>query len=299
MPPTLSIVPARAATDERLDKNHFRVLEFLGSHTNKDRICCLRQRTVSQSLGLSRETVNRKLKDLATWEYVEKLASTSPFGTLRYRILFDVGAVAPATRDDLTPEPGQLTTDLVKDPSHCSDALDHIRCDRKRAQQERPSLNDQDSPLPPTGGLSGKLKSTQGKSSLLAALRQACRHSDAIEYLIAPLLARKRHSLGKDSLTTLIELAEAASDLPRPALTAAANRLLGNPHKLTKHIIRTEIDTARKCGAMFVIGPGMPEWQAWREYYAAHEPKYLNFMESRGILQVPSQWPPEIPEGAV
>jgi hypothetical protein len=304
VPPIYSFLPARCAADPRLTASHFRVLAYIGAHTRKGTPWRLNQRSVGHALDIRRETVNRKIKDLVEWGYIQKSTSASPFGSLSYYVLIETKSPPSEARNDqaTTSAPCDLVTSTsqrVDDDGPPGDESDHSRCDRKRAQQERSSLNDQDSPQPPDGGLSGKLRNAQGRASLLATLRQTVRHSDAIEHLIAPLLASdQRLALGKEPLKALNELAEAASGIPPCALAAAVERLRSNPRKLTKLHIQNEINVARKSGAMIVIRPGMPEWQAWRAHFAAYDPKYLNFMDSQGTLQVPSQWPPKTQEGA-
>jgi hypothetical protein len=111
--------------------------------------------------------------------------------------------------------------------------------------------------------------------------------------VIAPLLASdKRLALGKQHVDALAEIAAAAHGIPRPALDLAIKRLIDTPQKLTVTKIRDEIDRARQGGAMFVIKPGMPQWQRWIEHLRVIEPAKAKLIEKLSLGQVPAEWPP-------
>jgi len=161
---------------------------------------------------------------------------------------------------------------------------------------ERPSLNDQVPPLPPSGGNSAHPGDEQWKTAALAGLRAGGRHPLAVEHLIAPLLSSdKRLSLGKgaERNAVLAEIAEAAGGLSVSALQAAVKRIIDQPKKVTPTILRAEVDQARKGGAMFVIRPSMPQWKRWLEHYDETNPQLAKIIRKDGTSwQVPSEWPP-------
>ena len=70
--PRLSIIPARFVEDTRPDLSHYKVLNALGRHLDSDGWCRVKQTTLADAIGLSRETVCRKLNNLVEWGYVEK-----------------------------------------------------------------------------------------------------------------------------------------------------------------------------------------------------------------------------------
>jgi hypothetical protein len=150
-------------------------------------------------------------------------------------------------------------------------------------------------PNPPAGGLSAKPVDGKWKADLLAELRASGKYRDAIDNLLAPLLASdKRLSLGKGAERgeALAELAQAAHGIPQPALAAALKRLIDHPHKLTPRVIRAAIDVARQGGAMFVVRPGMAQWVRWLEHYEAVDARQASTMAKQSSWQVPSEWPP-------
>lgn len=210
-------------------------------------------------------------------------------GTAGFVQFEDTWAIEPI--DDTSPSgtPVQLADRSTEDPGHGV-------AQTRPSRGPKPSTQPLDSPQPPNGGLSAN--SGNEKTKWLAALRERGRHRDAVEAVIAPLLASdKRLALGKQHVDALAEIAAAAHGIPRTALTAAVQRLVDRPHKLTVIKIREEIERARKDGAMIVIKPGMPQWQRWLDYLQRFEPAAAKFMLKHGVRQVPSEWPPAVSGG--
>lgn len=178
MAPRYSIVAGDFAEDQRADVSHFRVYLIVGRHTDKAGWCRLKQITISERIGLSRETVNRKLKDLCKWGYVEKrphdAKGKSGGRSFWYRTIMDRG-VPPSDLgpdDDPNEDAGNDSDELnpeamrglhgsfdensnVTHASHAEynsgiecdggvtagvSAADHSRCDRTPSHYNDPSL---------------------------------------------------------------------------------------------------------------------------------------------------------------
>jgi hypothetical protein len=67
-----SFLPGRAATDLRLTQIHFRILAYLGRFNQKKGWCRLSQSDLARQFGVRRQAVNKAVKELAKWGYVEK-----------------------------------------------------------------------------------------------------------------------------------------------------------------------------------------------------------------------------------
>ena len=88
--PRLSIIPAAFAADARASIVHFRVLNLLGRHTDDHGWCVRSQIKMAKEIGFSRETVNRAIKDLVEWGYVEKTGQgTTRQSVCFYRVILD------------------------------------------------------------------------------------------------------------------------------------------------------------------------------------------------------------------
>lgn len=307
MSPRYSIIRGDFPEDQRADVGHFRVYTLIGRHTDENGWCRLKQLSIGEEVGLSRKTVNLKISDLVAWGYVEKRVHDGSGRAIWYRTIMDKPVAppnavdAPDTDDvaDAEDGAGPVTRPLQ---SGCNS---EPSCNLHRVtpgvttgrNTERPLLNDLP-PLPPNGGDSGKSVDEQWKAEALTALRATGRSAEAVEHLIAPLLASdKRLSLGRggERLAALAELAEQAQGLGKPALEAAAARLKAHPHKLTARAVRAEIDVAIAAGAMIVIRSGSPQWQRWLEFYEATDARAARAMGEFGVRhgwQVPSEWPP-------
>lgn len=321
MGPRLSIIRGDFATDQRADEGHFRVYLLIGRHTDAHGWCCLKQITIGAEVGLSRKTVNLKIADLVTWGYVEKRDTDCTGRAIWYRTVLDAPVPPPAVAD------GDDEDDENGDDDGCETAdrpvtgALQVACNTEptcnplevtpgvttRSYTERPFLNDSSPLTPPLGGNSGKpvgkgrdkagdgARSDVRPETRLALLRANGRYADAVDHLIAPLLASgKRLAMGKGAALqeALAEICGAAHGLDRAALSAAAKRLIEQKSKVTVALARKEIDRARQGGAMIVVRPGTAQWQRWVEYYEATDAAQATTMTKVGVWQVPTEWPP-------
>ena len=295
-----SHVPPRAAADERLTLVHLRVLILIGKVNTLQGWCQLSQKTAADLFGMHRKTVNAAVTDLVAWRYIERRTQAETKTSFcHYRVLIDEpedAAGVPPT-DGTPPEEGVPPTDgtCVTSGSYTGvtpEAAPPITKARAREIRDQRSLP----PKSPNGGPSAKPVEGKWKHDALAALRERGRHRDAVDHLIAPLLASdKRVSLGKglaSAVDALAELAQAAHGIPQPALAAALARLIAHKQKLTPRIIRDEIDHARKGGAMIVVRRGTPQYQRWQEHFTKTDPRQSLVMARQDTWQVPSEWPP-------
>lgn len=353
--PRYSIIPGDFATDSRADVAHFRVLNHLGSHTDGDGWCRLKQVTIGDACGMTRETVNRKLRDLVEWGYVERHAEDATGRAIWYRVLMDRHRPQPVPATDAADEPDLFETHSsergcgpaheasenertgpVRHGSHVGynadeelhptcDPTDHTRCDRIRAQQERPFFNDQvKSPLPPQAGEKcGEVFSVSGSpadnlsggsmtgdadagyladgppDSLSAGAGQALRklaadrpHDPAVVRLLTPLLAKRRFSAA-DPAAALAGACGKARGLSPAHLDKVLEILLAADVKVVKaERLFAAIDAVRKGGLMLVIARGQPEFAAWLRHYEQTLPNMAALMAREGKWQVPSRFPP-------
>lgn len=298
-----SHVPPRAATDARLTLVHMRVLVLIGKVNTQHGWCQLSQTSAAEMFGMHRKTVNAAVLDLVQWNYVErKTQEQTKTSFCHYRVLIDEpeigeGGVPPT---DGTPRgEGVPPTDGTGVTSRsytgaAPETAPPMYKDRAREIKDQRSLP----PKSPDGGPSENL---DWKGKLIAELRGRGRNLDAVETLLAPLLASdKRISLGKGSaaVDALADLAHAAHGIPKPALQAALKRLLEHPNKLTPGKIREAIDAARAAGAMLPVRRGTPQWQRWQEHYTKADPRQALLMNRFDVWQVPSEWPPSLVQTA-
>lgn len=297
MAPRYSIIPGDFATDARADVGHFRVLNLIGRHTDQSGWCRLKQFGIGLEVGLSRKTVNEKIRDLVAWGYVEKTDEDGSGRAIWYRTIMD----RPVPPPRVAPEPDERESDCDGEGDGPVTGALQVPVTTCNAQEvtpgvttgrytERPLLND----LPPKSPASGGLQSKHDwKGAALAVLRGAGKHVAVVEHLIAPLLASdKRLSLGPDPRAALAEIAEAGAGLAPSSLSAAAKRLIESPSKITVAAVRKQLDVARSSGAMVVIRRGSAQWQRWAEHCRAVEGRKTATMEKFDVWQVPTEWPP-------
>lgn len=67
----LSIIPAKAVTDRRLNETCLRVLGQIGTHTDNEGWCFPRQGEIGKALSIGRPAVNRAVAKLAELGYLE------------------------------------------------------------------------------------------------------------------------------------------------------------------------------------------------------------------------------------
>ena len=124
--PRYSIIPCQAVYDTRFKLAHYRVLGCLGHYTDENGWCKLKQKTIAERLGYTREAVNRTIRQLETWGYVEKTdnraAENGHHACSSYRVLMDRKELPSDPMDHegsdpLGHEPSDLSDHIINDPS--------------------------------------------------------------------------------------------------------------------------------------------------------------------------------------
>lgn len=90
--PRYSIIPSRFFEDDRLKPSHFKVMGYLGKHSDRSGWMKLSQTkaAATDNIGIARETVCRAIADLVEWGYVEKRSKKETKRSICfYRILMD------------------------------------------------------------------------------------------------------------------------------------------------------------------------------------------------------------------
>lgn len=219
--PRYSIIPGRFAEDARADVAHFRVINCIGRHTGNDGWCRLKQVKIGDAIGLTRETVNRKLRDLVDWGYVERRAVGASGRSIFYRTIMDAGeppSEAADNDDDCDAMSVAHGSEQihVSDGSHvgynhraelhstcdrsdhtCCDPSDHSRCDLQGSHPyndlpKRSSLTT--SPHPPASGGRGRKKDIDLERviSAVRAERSDPHRQIAVDALLAPLVRQRK-----------------------------------------------------------------------------------------------------------
>ncbi|CAA2142810.1 helix-turn-helix domain-containing protein [Hyphomicrobium sp. ghe19] len=257
MAPRYSIVAGDFAEDPRADVSHFRVYLVIGRHTDKSGWCRLKQITIGERVGLSRETVNRKLKDLCTWGYVERRKQDAAGRAFYYRTIMDRGEPPTIDEpDDVDPNDdggeydGQGEFEAmhvshgsegknsnVTHASHAGcnssppitpgvSAADHSRCDHTPSHQNDPSLTalpngkKESPPQPPVGGRGRARRLSETESALREVTAQAPDDEAkrfAINAVLRPIVIQRR--LNAPSLAGALQ--SLAGWIAKKGLTAA------------------------------------------------------------------------------
>ena len=114
--PRFSIIPGNAVFDENLTLTGFRLLCYLGRHTNNAGWCRIKQRKIAADLGIARSTVQIHLDQLYKLGWVEKRAEGwtgvdpdpegQPFACHSYRVCMEASATGGevALIDDEVPD---------------------------------------------------------------------------------------------------------------------------------------------------------------------------------------------------
>jgi biotin operon repressor len=90
--PRYSIIQADAVDDKRMSKTHLLVLLILGRHSNNRGWAAISQKKTGEKLGVRRETINRAMRDLVSWGYVEKKGQKETKRSICfYRVIMDRG----------------------------------------------------------------------------------------------------------------------------------------------------------------------------------------------------------------
>ncbi len=169
--PRYSIIPCQAVYDKRFKLAHYRILGCLGHHTDANGWCKLKQKTMAEELGYARETLNRTIRELEGWGYVEKTdnraISNGYHACSSYRVLMD--------RAGLPSDVGDHEGSDVAD-HEAGDVSDHIIND---PSLQRPK---EDNPLTPKGGRAqGKARKGKAQPSLTASLEASSAQADRQE----------------------------------------------------------------------------------------------------------------------
>lgn len=137
--PRYSIIPRRFFEDPRPALSHTKVIGVLGTHSNETGWCRLKQRTISDSSTLARETVNRAIADLIEWGYVEKKDVKGRSSA--YRVLMDASGPIPKDLPELEITCEAQITPPCDGTDHTGcDARDHTGCDVGSHNKNDPSL---------------------------------------------------------------------------------------------------------------------------------------------------------------
>lgn len=322
--PRYSIIPGDFAEEARADVGHFRVLNLIGRHTDSHGWCRLKQINIADAVGLSRETVCRKLRDLVAWGYVEKRSQDATGRAIFYRTIMDRHHPPPVAdgdddgeHDDTIDQGPDSRPGPVSRASHVgyNQSVElHPTCDagvtsgvtHRITPGVTPAITHNDSSLTTEGkypnpigasadGAKGKRSDQDGKGDaekLLTALRADGVALQVVEHLLRPILEGKRFS-SSDRLGKLRELRDRAKGIPTPALDKAADLVLALEFQTIKpERIFEAIDLVRVGGAMVTIRKGSPNWTAWRNHLQAHEPTTAKLMSRFDSWQVRAPWPP-------
>lgn len=313
MKPRYSIIPGDFATDARADVAHFRVLNLIGRHTDEHGWCRLKQITIGEAVGLSRETVCRKLKDLVAWGYVEKRATDATGRAIFYRTimdrpyppppveiaddddgcdcgdLFDAGPVSGGSHVEYNPSAElQPTCDPPLTPGVTHTITPGVT---PAITHNDPFLTTKRRTPNPIGAADGEQAGDEA-GQLIAALAAEGAPHDVVERLIRPVLERRRFS-GRDKLARLRGLCDLAKGLPGPALDKAAQLVLDAGVMTVKpDRVADAIRRVRKAGAMVPIRKGTSQWSAWLAHFRATDPKQAELMARFDGWQVRAEWPP-------
>lgn len=104
-----AMVPVDAITDDALTATQLRVLLVIGSYLSRDNSAFPKQKTIADTLGIARETVNRSVKVLVERRYIAVTHRKRDDGGQRenlYHVLLDPcdpSITAPVTQEDHTP----------------------------------------------------------------------------------------------------------------------------------------------------------------------------------------------------
>lgn len=298
MAPRYSIIPGAFVEDPRPRHLHYRIINLLGRHTDDEGWCRLRQERMGAYLKnedgtvVHRVTVNRAVKELVEWGYLETHQAETGGRALWYRVIMDRPGGPPTRSNDESDDCDDECSETTTSGDVASMATSGVAI--RGYNKNDLSLTTKTLPNPSERGFSEKPRGGQWKDEALAALRVGGHHRDAVEVLIAPLLSSdKRLSLGQpsDVVAVLASLAEAAHGISKTSLEEAAKRLLAQPSKLTPQRIREAIDIARKAGAMIMVRRGTAQHQQWLERFRRTNPDMARLAE-RHDVQVPSEWPP-------
>lgn len=155
--PRYSIIPARAIFDTRLTAFDVRVLAVLGTHTDRQGWCVIKQRTIAERLVATREGVNKALKKLIDCGWVEAVNQTSErFGKMAslYRVIMDHSApeaVLEALADHDKEQEDEVRTETAEAVERALFDGPHVIGGSHACEQEiTPHVNGDSHPCEPT-----------------------------------------------------------------------------------------------------------------------------------------------------
>jgi len=299
-----SIVPGDFARDARAKDVHRRVMGVLGTHSTRNGWVKLSQTLLARELGIARESVNRAVRDLVAWGYLDKRSQAETGRAIcYYRIIMD----RPGDPDEDVPD-SQIegveeasgsgeTCDVPLTPT--CDVPGHTRVTSGVTHKGSPFSSSEERTPNPNGvsavGGQVDLESVKAKAeaaTLIADLKAAGAPGDVVEHLLRPILERRRFS-ARDRLERLRGLADLAKGIPTPALDRAAALVLDagvltvKPDRIAAAIARV-----RKAGAMVPVRRGTPQWAAWLRHLEATDPPQAKLMARYDGWQVRAEWPP-------
>lgn len=118
MPGHLSVIPSRALDDPKVGNAALRCLLVLGTYTDRNGWCRVKQSTIGERLKVDRRAVSKQLQTLIALGYVEDHRTGR---SSRYRVLLDVPAgpeidlMPPEGASDAPPGGGIHRTTFLND----------------------------------------------------------------------------------------------------------------------------------------------------------------------------------------
>jgi hypothetical protein len=312
-----SIVPGDFARDARAKDVHRRVMGELGTHSTRNGWIKLSQTKLADTLDVARESVNRAIRELVAWGYLEKRSQAQTGRAICfYRIIMD----RPGEPDDSEPDSpiegdgddvssagdagetcdvsltrGGGTCDVPLTPT--CDVLRHTRVTSHVTHIRSPLGSSEEPPNPRDAGeqvegCSGKGEGDRDAARLLEALRADGVAPEVVEHLLRPILEARRFS-ARDKINTLRALRDRAKGIPPPALDKAAEIVLAAKVATIKpDRVSLAIAAVRQAGAMVIVRAGTPQWSAWVEYFRSADPHQAKTMARFDVWQVRAPWPP-------
>lgn len=101
MSPRYSIIPGAFCDDERARLMHYKVMTRIGRHTRHSGWCEISQSKLATALEVTRESINRAIRDLCSWGYLEKRSQAETGRSIcYYRVIMDLGGLGAEDTDD-------------------------------------------------------------------------------------------------------------------------------------------------------------------------------------------------------
>lgn len=307
MAPRYSIIPGAFAEDPRPRHLHYRVLNLLGRQTDNEGWCRLKQKNIGAFLQnedgtvVHRVTVNRVLRDLVEWGYLEKHQLDASGRALWYRVIMDRPGGPPKAPLDGNDYDDDQCSETATSSSVVPAATSGVAI--RGYSKNDPSLPTKTFPKPhgaSATGLSGNSELIRKADALIARLKIARVPDLVIENLLRPILELRRFS-SADQIGELTRLACSAESLSEAALRKAAEIVLDLKIETIKPArIADAIEKARVGGAMVPIRRGTPQWHRWFDHFGEQDPRQAEVMNRFDVWQVASEWPPATgcPQGA-